>query len=62
MNLQSCAFTLNGYLVIGQNPVTRKIYVLFHFKPSGLRYELIIMPLRRVSGHDNRYMCNSAKQ
>ena len=32
MNLKSYAFTLNRYLVIGQNPVTRTISVVSHFK------------------------------
>ena len=36
MNLENCAFTLNRCLVIGQNPVTRKVSVVSHFKPSGL--------------------------
>ena len=35
MNLKSCTFTLNMCLVIGQNPVTRKVSVVSHFKPSG---------------------------
>ena len=34
MNLESCPFTLNMYLVIGQNLVTRKVSVVSHFKPS----------------------------
>ena len=38
MNLESCAFTLNKCLVIRQNPVTRKVSVVSHFKPSG-RFE-----------------------
>ena len=37
MNLESCTFTLNRCLVIGQNPVTRKVSVVSHFKPLGLR-------------------------
>ena len=47
--------TLNRFLVIGINPVTRKVYVFSHFEPSGLRCELIVMPLGRVSRHDNIY-------
>ena len=35
MNLESCAFTLIKCLVIGQNPVTKKVNVVSHFKPSG---------------------------
>ena len=35
MNLESCAFILNRCLVIGQNPVTRKVSVVSHFKHSG---------------------------
>ena len=34
MNLESWAFTLNRCLVIEQNPVTRKVSVVSHFKPS----------------------------
>ena len=39
MNLESCAFTFNRCLVIGQHPVTRKVSVFSHFKPQaeGLR-------------------------
>ena len=40
-------------LVSGHNPVTkRKVYVVLHFEPSGLRCELIVMPPERVLGHD----------
>ena len=35
MNLESCTFTLNRCLVIGQNPVTKTVSVVSHFKPSG---------------------------
>ena len=35
MNLENCVFTLNICLVIGQNPVIRKVNVVSHFKPSG---------------------------
>ena len=52
MNLESCTFTLNMCLVIGQNPVTRNVYVFSHFEPSDLSCELTIMPLGRVSGRD----------
>ena len=44
MNLESCAYTLNICLVIGQNPVTRKIYLFSHFEPTGLKCELTVMP------------------
>ena len=37
MNLKSCAFILNKCLVIGQNPVTRKVCIVLHFNPSSLR-------------------------
>ena len=30
-----------------------KVYIFSHFEPSGLRCELIVMPLGRVSGRDN---------
>ena len=35
MSLESCAFTLNRCLVIGQNLVRRKVSVVSHFKPLG---------------------------
>ena len=35
MNLESYVFTLNRCLVIGQNPVTRTVSAVSHFKPSG---------------------------
>ena len=47
--------TLNKCMVIGLNLVIRKVYVFLHFEPSGLRCELIVMPLGRVSRHDNIY-------
>ena len=28
MNLESCVFTLNRCLVIGQNPITRKVSIV----------------------------------
>ena len=34
MNLESFAFTLNRCLVVGKNPVTSKVSVVLHFKPS----------------------------
>ena len=37
INLESCVFTLNMYLIIGQNPVTKKVSIVSHFKPSDLR-------------------------
>ena len=39
MNLESCTFTLNMCLVIGQNPVTRKVSVISNFKPSVWRID-----------------------
>ena len=42
MNLESYAFTLNRCLVIGENPITRNVYVFSHFEPSGLRCELTV--------------------
>ena len=35
MNLESYTFTLNMCLVIGRNPVIRKVSVISHFNPSG---------------------------
>ena len=34
MNLESCLFTLNKCLVIRQNPITMKVSIVSHFKPS----------------------------
>ena len=31
MNLKSCVFFFNKCLVIGQNPITKKVCVVLHF-------------------------------
>ena len=53
MNLESCAITLNMCLVIGQNLVTeRRVCIISHFELLGVRCEMTVMPLYRVSRRD----------
>ena len=45
--------TLNMYLLIEFNlAIKLKVCVVSHFELSGLRCEMINMPLKRVSGRD----------
>ena len=73
MNLESCAFTLNKCLVIGQNLIIKKIYVFSHLEPLNLRCELIFMPefpglktmalsMGHIQGHFYYYLAYQKKR
>ena len=48
--LKFCSATLNRFLVIGYFQLQYDCLGQVHFKPSDLRCEIIVMPLKRVLG------------